>query len=161
MSVGLHELRDEGFELLRQKDGDDVYVHREKKLVAVDLSDCPAHPKGRWCAKCWPRVMEAIGIADEAMAPPSKFGKEGEWNLRDVCKEAATIIESYMKENFDPDDERRRIVARVRDCRLWDLDSSEAWAAWDALASQANLDPAFRPLARWLKLLSELRGASE
>ncbi len=63
----LHELRDQGFEALWNKDGDEVFVQREQKLVSIDLNDCPAHSKNRWCARCWPRVMDAIRIADEAM----------------------------------------------------------------------------------------------
>jgi hypothetical protein len=66
--TGLHALAEAGFEHISHKDGDDVYVNRDEKLVSIDMSDhCPDHDKGRWCAQCWPKVLEAIRIADEAM----------------------------------------------------------------------------------------------
>jgi len=61
------DLKEQGFEPLWNKGGDEVIVQREKKQVSIDLNACLGHWKNIWCPACWPRVVEAVRIADEAM----------------------------------------------------------------------------------------------
>lgn len=112
----------------------------------------------------WPLLQVLVKMVMKKLEksnvhPFSKFGKDGDWDLRKVCKEASEIIYSRLKDDGEAR-QGRRIASLVRRCRLWELSSMEAWNAWDVLAC-SDLDPALIPLAQWLHLLSQFHQCSK
>lgn len=87
-------------------------------------------------------------------AKKSKYGKPGKWNFIEVCEGAAPLIYEYFKDNYEPG-YGRRIASKVKRGKLWELNGGEAWDAFDALASQSNVDPAFLPMINWLSNLAD------
>jgi hypothetical protein len=90
------------------------------------------------------------------MKTKSKFPKiDGRWRFEDILPEAARITREYMKDQGEAV-YGRRIGKIVEKGQFWKLDGCDAFAVYDALASESNLDPALLPLARWVSLLQQL-----